>query len=145
MRSRCSRLPPTLGKVFLTCWFLGQNLRAPPAPHLTSDPSANLIGSTFQTFQESAFCTNFSAITLTGSHHLLPGPEQSPAPSSLGSHPPYSPLPPCSSSSKSELPQRLEGACEHLSRHVPLLRTFHGSHLTWDKSPRPSHGPQVPA
>lgn len=86
--------------------------------------------------------TTFSATTLTGSHHLLHGPEQSPAPSSLGSHPPYSPLPPCSFPSKSDLPQRLEGACEHLSHHVPLLRTFHGSHLTWDKSPRPSCGPK---
>lgn len=86
--------------------------------------------------------TTFSATTLTGSHHLLPGPEQSSAPSSLGSPtPPSHPAPP----SKSDLPRRLEGACEHLSPHVPLLRPFHGSHLTRDKSPRPPRGPHVPA
>ena len=86
--------------------------------------------------------TTLSATTLTGpiiscldqSNHLLPVLSDPLLPTS---HP--APL------SKSDLPRRLEGACEHPSRHVPLLGPFHGSHLTRDKSPRLSRGPHVPA
>ena len=71
--------------------------------------------------------TTLSATTLTGpiiscldrSNHLLPVLSDPLLPTS---HP--APL------SKSDLPRRLEGACEHPSRHVPLLGPFHGSHLT---------------